>query len=191
MGFSITWAAARGKSWERVLVDLNLESTGEWQESPDSPIAGAQIPGGWYGVTFNGGDVDLSEDGVLQRLATGAEVVTCTVDERVKCSAASGWKNGQEIWSVVRDPDKHPDEVVATGKLPRTYTTVVKELRAQQQAEAGMDSRTDYLFETPVELAKALTGYRHDRAIPGLTGSQFEVLIIRRKAGKYFMRWDR
>lgn len=191
MGFSLTWVAARGKSRDRVLVDLNLEGTDEWEESPESPIAGAQIPGGWYGVIVNGRDVDLTEDGALQRLATGAEVVLCTVDEQSRCSAASGWKNGQEIWSVIRDPEKNAEEVIATGKLPRPYPSVVKELRAQQQAEVGMISRVDYLFETPVELAKALVGYRYDREIPGVTGAQFEVLAVRKKAGRYFMRWDR
>lgn len=190
MAFSVTWVAARGKSRDRVFADLGLESTGNWEEAPESPIVGAQIPGGWYGVIFQSGDVDLSADGALQRLATGAEVVLFTADEQVKSSAAFGWKNGQEVWSVVRDAETAPDEVVATGKLPRPYASVVKELRAQQQAEVGGGSTVDYLFETPVELAKALTGYRYDREIPGVTGAQFEVLALRKKAGKWFRRWD-
>lgn len=195
MGFSVTWVAARGKSRDRVLQDLNLEGADEWEETPESPVVGAQLPGGWYGVILNQEITSLFEGDTLKRLSTGAEVVVCTVEEHVMTSGAFGWKNGQEIWSVLRAPQMAPDGVTTVGKVPRPLAAIEKELRAKQKAadngEPGYKRGVDYLFDIPVELAKALTGYRYDREIPGVTGAQFEVLALRKKAGRYYTSWGR
>ena len=33
-----------------------------------------------------------------------------------------------------------------------------------------------YLFDIPVEMARSVTGHRHDADVPGLSGDVFEVL---------------
>lgn len=190
MGFALTWVAVRGKPRNRVLADLGLQETGVWKELPESPITGAQLPGDWYAVIFNRDTASLFDGDSLQRVSTGAEVVVCMVEEHVKCSGASGWKNGREVWSVRRDAEAVG--VAATGKLPKQYAAIARELQARQDAAEGEGSEehgVDFLFDIPIELAHALTGYRHDRDIPGLRGPQFEVLADRRKAGKWFARW--
>jgi hypothetical protein len=192
MGFSLTWVAARGKSRDRVLADLELQGTDAWEELPESPITGAQIPGDWYAVIFNGDITAIFAGDALRRLSTGAEVVVCTVEEHVMCSGAFGWKNGREVWSVRHDAQVDADGIAAAGKLPQQYAAIAGSARAQRDAadtEGAADQGADFLFDVPIELAQALTGYRHDRDIPGLRGPQFEVLVNRRKAGKWFTRW--
>ncbi len=48
MGFSLSWIAINGMSPEKVQVALKLRGTGAREDVPDSPFAGAELPGGWY-----------------------------------------------------------------------------------------------------------------------------------------------
>jgi hypothetical protein len=48
---------------------------------------------------------------------------------------------------------------------------VRKRLTAEQHAAA-----VDCIFDIPAELAKALTGFRHDQDIPGMTGDLYQIL---------------
>jgi len=44
-------------------------------------------------------------------------------------------------------------------------------------AVSGKKAGVDYIFDIPVQLAESLTGYRHDRDIPGMPKDAFEVLV--------------
>jgi hypothetical protein len=40
---------------------------------------------------------------MLQKLSAGCEIVTGDVEEHVMVSVATGWMDGQKLWSVVHD----------------------------------------------------------------------------------------
>jgi hypothetical protein len=60
MGFSLSWIAINGMSPEKVQVALKLRGTGAREDVPDSPFAGAELPGGWYLVRSSRAIFDTS-----------------------------------------------------------------------------------------------------------------------------------
>jgi hypothetical protein len=49
----------------------------------------------------------------------------------------------------------------------------------------------DYVYDAPAELAKELTGFRHDQDTPGWIGEVFEILERESVLGKLFGRFRR
>ncbi len=156
MGFSISWLAVRGKSPAQVRKEFGAVPTGEFEEIPESPVVSATLENGWYLVFVN--DRRETPDHVLAQLSKSAELVTCGVEEHVMWAYARRWKDGKEIWHVERDAQQGPDHLEARGNLPTVFESLRSDF-TRKHAELG---DADYLFEIPVELAKAITGFRHD-----------------------------
>ena len=49
-----------------------------------------------------------------------------------------------------------------SGQPPAELTKIKAEATRQQDEEGGEDADTDCLFEVPIDLTKALCGYRYD-----------------------------
>jgi hypothetical protein len=176
MGYSQSWLAVKGKTPAAVLEALGLHGTGVREEIAESPFVGAALPSGWYLVVTDRSGHRLTSPTVLQPLSAECEVVTGDVEEHVMVSVAVGWKGGQRVWSVVHDAQRDVEHLEAEGQLPSIFATIRDELRSKQRAAGGGTADVDYVFDVPVELAKALTGYRHDADIPGAGDRPFEVL---------------
>lgn len=88
-------------------------------------------------------------------------------------SRASGWRDGQIIWSVTHDSQKGLLHLDVQGEPPPAFTAIRDRKFAEQ---AAGDSDCDYLFDIAVETARSVAGYRHDEDVPGLSGEVFEVL---------------
>ena len=108
-------------------------------------------------------------------------------------SSASGWKDGRNCWSITHNAQQGIEHLEAGGELPEAFEAIRNEMLTKQKEEnvrmAGIrrplfrprsvrfsEMSVDYVFEIPVAVARELTGYQHDRQIPGLTGQAFEVL---------------
>jgi len=176
MGCSLSWVAVLGKSTESVYEQLDLQGTGTREEMPDSPIVGANLPGGWT-LVMEGRDERLVNDTILQPLSVGCEVVACFVEEHVMVSSASGWKDGHKIWSVLHDSQQGIEHLDVKGDLPPLFDSICDRLRSEQQADGGKNAVVDYIFSIPEELAFALTGFHHEMDIADAGDSPFEVLI--------------
>ena len=98
-------------------------------------------------------------DSIVQRLSAGCEVITADVEEHVMVSVATGWKDGQRVWSVTHDAQREMEHLQAEGELPAVFTSIRDRLRAEQQEAGGRRADVDHLFDVPVELAQTLTGY--------------------------------
>ncbi len=177
MGFSQSWLAVKGKPAAAVLEALGLKGTGTREEIAESPIIGAELPGGWYLVVANRSGHRLMREPVVERLSAGCEVVTGDVEEHVMVSMAAGWKDGRRIWLVAHDAQRGIEHLKTQGELPTAFGGIRDEMRSQHQAAGGRQADVDYIFDVPVELAKALTGYRHDEDIAGVGDRPFEVLV--------------
>lgn len=180
MGFSLSWLAVRGKSRAEVCEALALKGTGRLEEIPEAPFTGADLPKGWFMVVENNSD-GLVQDSVLKKVSSGCEVVACSVEEHVMVSTATGWKNGQKLWSITHDAQQSIEHLDFTGEPPG-FATISEGLRKEQQAAGGKDADVDYIFDIPVATAESLTGYRHDKMIPELGEKPFEVLNRTRSA---------
>ena len=177
MGCSQSWLAVRGKRSTAVLETLGLRGTGTREEIAESPIVGAELPNGWYLVVADRSGHPLMRDQTLQRLSAGCEVVTGDVEEHVMVSIATGWKEGQRVWSLTHDAQRDMEHLQTEGELPAAFAGIRDRLRSEQQAAGGRKAEVDYIFDLPVELAATLTGYRHDADIPGAGAEPFEVLV--------------
>jgi len=94
-------------------------------------------------------------------------------------SSASAWKNGNKVWRVAHNGEE--DNVLhleSSGDLPPEFESIRKNVFAKQAQEAAEpdDLKVDHVYELPAELAKKLTGFRHDQDTPGLVDEAFEVL---------------
>jgi len=175
MGFSLGWVAVRGSDPESICRILGLHETGVREELPESPMVGASLPHGWYLVVVDRGE-KLLEDTLLQRLSADCEAVGCFVEEHVMYSAAEGWTNGRRVWSVTHDSSKARAHLELEGDLPPALSAIRARLESEQEAAGGDTADVDYLFDVPVELAKAVTGFRHDEDVGGTEPPLFEVL---------------
>src|ERR1051325_12098610 len=111
MGYSLSWLAVRGKSSDAVRDALGFRPTGEREEFPESDLAAAEIPNGWYLIVSNRSERVAADDALQRLTAPGAEAVTCFVEEHVMFSQAAGWKDGRNNSAVVpkcHDEQRHP-----------------------------------------------------------------------------------
>lgn len=162
MGFSLSWAAVRGKLIDTVLSELGLVRTDETEEFPESPFTLAELPDGWRLIAANR-DVNGFSGMQMTGLSLGGEVVTCAVEQRVMYSAASGWRNGSRIWQVDHDAQQNLLHLRHSGTLPVQFEEIRRRFLKEQAAEDEAGEEVDCIFEIPVELARALTGFRFDR----------------------------
>lgn len=176
MGSSLSWVAVQGRQPEVVLAQFGLRATGRYQEAPEAPTVGVKLSGGWYIVVANRCDFPFVHRRALRRLALASEVVMCTVEEHVMYSAAIGWADGREVWSVDHDARQGIRHLDACGALPPAFAEIRDRLEADQEAHGGDQPRVDFVFDVPVTLAERLTGFRHDRVLMALGKAPFEVL---------------
>lgn len=173
MGYALSWAALKGGNPQTACAALGLRATGKHEEIAESKIDGVQLPTGWYVVQF---DRTEMEDRELARLSRSGEVVCCFVEDHVMVSWASGWRKGKKVWSVAHDCEKGRFHLDIQGAAPAELEGIAERLIAEQQAAGGEKADVDHVYDVPTELAKELTGYRHDQDTPGLTGNVFEIL---------------
>ena len=83
-------------------------------------------------------------------------------------SRAAGWKDGEPIWSVTHDAQEGDAHLDVEGEPPAGFGAIRDRLSKQQEQEGG----ADFIFNIPVDLAKAITGYSHEEA-PEITFDNF------------------
>jgi hypothetical protein len=173
MGYSLSWAALKGGTVQTACAALGLRATGKSGKIPRSKIPGAVLPTGWYVVVFKRREL---RNGVLARLSRSGEVIGCFVEDHVMVSWASGWREGRRVWAVVHDCEKGRFHLDVKGQAPAELKGITEELFAKQRASGGEQADVDYVYDVPAELAKNVTGFRHDESIPGAVGTGFELL---------------
>lgn len=173
MGWSLSWAAVKDGKAEAIHSLLSLRPTDVWEKIPESGTSGATLPTGWYLVWFDRRELD---DRVLRKLSSLGEVVHCFVEDHVMFSRASGWKHGKFLRSVAHNCEKGRYHLEIQGGAPASLQSIHARLTSEQDAAGGEEADVDYIYDGPAELAKDLTGFRHDQDMPGMKDKPFEVL---------------
>ena len=95
------------------------------------------------------------------------------------CSLAACWRGGHRVWSVYHDSGGRSGSLHLDikGEPPAPFAEIRTRLTSEQEAAGGKKARVDMVFDVPVELARSVTGYRHDQDIPELAKVAFEVLV--------------
>lgn len=82
-------------------------------------------------------------------------------------------KTGSFFWSVTHDCEKGKHNLDIKGDAPPSLKDIHARLTSEQNAE---DEDVDHVYDAPVELAKTITGFRHDQGMPGMRETPFQVL---------------
>ena len=167
---------AKGGNLETVCSALGRRATGKREELPESKVTGAALPAGWYTVLFNRTEI---KDKTLEKFSQAGEVVSCFLEDHIMFSSASAQKNGRQLWRAAHDGGQDGVlQLETSGGLPAKFASIQKNLFAKQEKEAAEpdDLKVDHVYGLPAEVAKELTGFRHDQHIPGIAGDIFAVL---------------
>jgi hypothetical protein len=176
MGYSLSWLAIKGKPLQAVLDEIGFCAIGVSEEIPESALSAAELPNDWHLIVSNQSEAVVPDD-LLRRLSANCEAITCFAEEHVMCSHAAGWKDGNKRWSVIHNAQKQRHHLETQGDLPPWFGSILSQLESKQREADARKQRVDFIFDVPIELAYTITGYRHDRSVPGLSGKPFEVLL--------------
>ncbi|MCR5878304.1 hypothetical protein [Phenylobacterium sp. J367] len=151
MGLSHVWVAVQGVGREAALEALGAEPVGPLEPDELPALGLGELPGGWLLVLSD--DLWALERGPLQALTRMGPAVSCLEEEHVMASEARGYRDGEEIWRVIHNPEDQVEE--ASGELPAAYTTL------REEAE-----RLDALYDVGPQLAQSICGFKLDQDFP-------------------------
>ena len=162
MGWMCSWVAVQGVAKGEILGALDLVETGEQVEpgSRNAKMSCSERPNGWT-VVFSE-DFDWANGKRVLDLSRLGRVVGCQFEDKVEMtSIASEAKDGVELWRVahVNDPVYRLD---VSGEPPVELAGIREKLFREQDEDGGEKSSVDYISDIPLEVAKAVCGYRAD-----------------------------
>ena len=161
MGFRVSWIAFHGIGKSRVLERVGLRDTGEADSVNESPLSGAEVPGGWFILFSN--DVEFISPKRLASLSRDCRVVACQVHEGVMFSRAFFYERGVSSCEITHESENGIYDLAILGSPPPEFQSVRDRLMREQNQDGGEDAEVDHVFEIPVETAAAICGYRHDQ----------------------------
>ena len=91
-------------------------------------------------------------------------------------SSAAGWRNGECQWSIVHDSSRGIFDLESSGQPPPGFETLKELKMAKQKEEGGAEADVDYIIEIPLEVARELTGFKHDEEIDCLAEDSLQEL---------------
>jgi hypothetical protein len=99
---------------------------------------------------------------------------------------ATLWRDGREIWRIEHHGDRVREDLKVTGKPPEEFEAIRSDYAVKQKS----DGQVDWYFEMPVELAKRMTGFKHDESNEALD-DKFEELkgMVQAEAAGRRSRW--
>jgi hypothetical protein len=162
MGYAISWLAVQTDAPDRLLSRLALSRTGEPDEEYETPVSGGPLKKGWFLVVANDCAHRIVGEQLLADLSNDHDLVACSIEEHVMFSTATLWRSGRKQWSVTHDSSRGIRDLQVSGAPPASLEQHESRCAAQLNAEGGEESEVDYLFDVPLELAKELTGFKHD-----------------------------
>jgi hypothetical protein len=173
MGFRLSWIAVRGVPKDQVLAWMNLAGTGKQDDTMSASFCGAQLTG-WYVVVANR-NLEFATEENLFNLSRGCEAIGCVVEEHVMRCEVVCYRDASFAWRADYFGEEGPDETAldADGALPPQWAAI-RDAKVAMQKTAEPDE--DNYFDAPLELAKALCGFRHDEIGYELSHVKFTAL---------------
>ncbi len=157
-----SWVGVQGADKKAVLDSLGLVETAR-NADPGSGVASfthAELPDDWL-IIFSE-DFDWAIRERLLELSRFGLAVACQFEDKVDMeSVASAARDGVELWRVYHKNDVY-GRLDVSGEPPAAFAAIRDQLLQEQEANGGEGSSTDYLHDIPLELAKAVCGFRAD-----------------------------
>ncbi|CAN7513523.1 hypothetical protein LJR164_003547 [Phenylobacterium sp. LjRoot164] len=158
---SLSWIGLKGLERAQALELLGMTEEPPSRRRPTAWIG--ELPSGW--TILQSQDSRFASEERLSSLSTTCAVIGCQFSETVMCATTTFYRDGQVAWRVDYDCEKGAPEV--TGVPPSEYQAIHDRLTAEQAVEDASDDdlKADLIFDVPIDLAKAVTGYRHDEDV--------------------------
>lgn len=160
MGVSISWIAVKDVAPEKIFEHIGLKKTtnkSDWTKFEYSYI---DMKNGWHLIIAYRVDVITERESWVLKLSELAQTIAVFVEEHVMYSAACCFENGKRVWFIEHDCERGLEDVKTDGTLPTCFEKVHKDLLSQLKSDPDP---CDYLFDVPVEVSRAFTGYRYDQ----------------------------
>ncbi|WP_019085283.1 hypothetical protein [Komagataeibacter europaeus] len=162
-GHAVTSFAFHGIDRATVLARMGLTDTGTPQDDTrPAPMSIASLPDGWTVVVCNDPATARAHEARLAAYSAGATVVTCMVDERRYESAAGGYHDGAQVWSVTHQGQAAgPHDLTLTGTPPAQLHETIAAMEREETESGYPPGMLDFYFDIPVEAVFAVTGFRY------------------------------
>lgn len=162
MGWMCSWLAVQGAVKAEILDALGLTVTGRQIEpgSGTAFLSCAERPEGWL-VLFSD-DFDWADRDQVLEMSRFGLTVGCQFEDKVEMtSVARAARHGEELWRVshVNNPRQQLD---ISGEPPSELAAIRDRLFREQEEAGGENSGVDFIHEIPLEVARAVCGYRAD-----------------------------
>lgn len=159
MGFRNSWVATEGPL-ARLLRAGGWQMTGEETDFLETGLYALELPG-WSLVIGSGWDA-MPRVRASHASAAG-NALFLTQDDSSMGAMLLGYVVGKKCWSIVYDGSEGVGTPVFEGEVPPEAAAIWEKCRADQHKAGGLDAGVDYHYELVPELARVLTGFRHDR----------------------------
>src|SRR5215204_1618082 len=174
MGFSLGWLATRHIDPRNLYEPLHARPTGIKGPALSSAAMAGPIPSGWHLFLMNRQE-RLVADALLADISKPGDAVGCFIEEHAMYSAAVHWRQGAKVWSIVHDSDKGIMHLDVAGDVPEALSVARARCDAAQRLDHAGDPEVDHMFDIPVDVAQAVTGFRHDAPDMGVDLEVLEV----------------
>ena len=162
MGAPVGWIAVQGLDRDRILGVTDLV---EVQPGKRLKASMWSQSNGWTIVLTV--DFDFPTPERMAALSAEGRAVALSADERPMVSVVRGYEDGKAVFAIEHDGGQQGVRHMETaGTPPPEWPAILDRLTKDQDAEDAGEAQVDFLFDAPLELAKALCGYRHDEAWP-------------------------
>jgi hypothetical protein len=163
MGMSVSWIGVQSMDRERILDALGLMAAPSRAKGRKATTW--SFSNGWTFVLST--DFNYPTPKRMAALSADGTAIALSVDDRVMVSVVRGYERGKAVFAIERDGgQKGVRHMAVAGTAPAEWAAIRKRLTEEQDEEDRGESRTDFLFDAPLELAKALCGYRFDEEWP-------------------------
>lgn len=159
MIWSMSWVAVRRVHADELWRTLGLRPTGKTADARSCTFAAAGATEGEWAVVWTRGNDRLLDRALLAALLQPAEAVGCFVDEHALLSHTVCWRDGAPAWAVRYDGVRATQRLQTFGELPAAFHDLE---RQAVEARRVAPERRDVAFQVPIDLAKAVVGFRHD-----------------------------
>jgi len=103
-------------------------------------------------------------------------------------SSSELWSHGLRKWWISHEGINGPKGLEFSGELPNDFQLARSEMEAAQKEAGGDKADVDYIFEIPLQVAKSITGFKHDEVSAHIVGNKFRIMRREVQQGGLFSR---
>ncbi|HVR66558.1 MAG TPA: hypothetical protein VMT98_07945 [Verrucomicrobiae bacterium] len=162
MGYAVSWLAFDGADHGTVLRRIGVSETSEPGRIGEAKFLGGVLPTGWFLIAARGCDHALIGKDTLAIVSQDRDVVACSIEEHVMYCSCALWRDGNRQWLLQHRGDKSLSDLEVSGNAPPNLAALRADADATQAREKDKALTVDWYFELVADLAKGMTGFRHD-----------------------------